>query len=144
MSKTLFDLTYELGPSPTPSRRCFAQRAWAARRSASLRCSGLTLRQRAAPSPTACLLTGEGASFRLAISSISSARSISTSGGRPLWRTMRRRVIVRRTPRQAANSARTAHHARRGRGGKNFTASQKPPRVCGNATYNPRIGFDHR
>ena len=65
------------------SPRRLAHRAWAARRSASLRSSGPTFRHRAAPRPTACRFIGEGESFRLAMSSISSARSSRTSGGRP-------------------------------------------------------------
>lgn len=92
------------GGSSSRGARCLAQRAWAALLNVSLRTSGLTLRQRAAPSPTACRLMGEGESFRLAMSSISNARSISTSGGRPLCRMMRRSVKLRRTPRHAASS----------------------------------------
>ena len=82
-----------------------AHRACAARLSISLRSSGLTFRHLAAPKPTACLLIGDGESFRLAISRISSARSSRTSGGKPLCFMMRRSVIVRRTPIAFANSA---------------------------------------
>ena len=85
-------------------RRCFAHRACAARRSVSLRSSGLTLRHRAAPKPTACRFIGGGESFRLATSSISSARSTKTSGGSPLCFMIRRSVIVRLTPSAVARS----------------------------------------
>ena len=64
--------------------RCLAQRACAAFRSALLRSSGLTCRQRAAPRLSAVRRIGSGESFRLAMSRSSIARSRSTSGGRPV------------------------------------------------------------
>lgn len=84
--------------------RGFAQRACAARRSASLRSSGLTFRHRAAPRPTAVRRIGEGESFRLAMSSSSVAKSSRTSGGRPVWRMIRRNRAVRLEPRTRASS----------------------------------------
>jgi hypothetical protein len=62
--------------------RDLPQRACAALRSALLRSSGLTLRQRAEPRLTAVRRSGSGASFRLAMSRSSMARSRRTSGGR--------------------------------------------------------------
>jgi hypothetical protein len=67
---------------PRREERCLPQRACAAFRSALLRSSGLTLRHRAEPRLTAVLRSGSGASFRLAMSKSSIARSRRTSGGR--------------------------------------------------------------
>jgi hypothetical protein len=92
-----------LRPPAASDFLCLAQRAFAARLRALLRSSGLTFRHRAAPSPTAVLFMGSSDSFRLAMSRISSARSSNTSGGRPLWRMMRRSRIVRRTPSSREN-----------------------------------------
>jgi hypothetical protein len=85
--------------------RGFAQRARAAFRSALLRSSGPTFRQRAAPRPTAVRRIGSGESFRLAMSSSSIAKSSSASGGSPVCRIMRRSLAVRRAPRTRARSA---------------------------------------
>lgn len=75
--------------------RCFVHRDCATRRSCSLRASALTLRHRSVPKPTACRWCGGGDSLRLAMSSISRTRSITTSGSKPVWRTILRSVMLR-------------------------------------------------
>jgi hypothetical protein len=94
-----------LGLSPrTGAGRGFPQRACAARRSASLRSFGLTLRHRAVPRPNAVRRIGGGESFRLATSSSSIATSSKISGGSPVSRITRRRRADRRLPSSRANS----------------------------------------
>jgi hypothetical protein len=103
--RTCRPIYFLLGVSPRAGAgRGFAQRACAARRSASLRSFGLTLRHRAAPSPSAVRRIGEGESFLLAMSSSSIATSSKISGGSPVSRITRRRRAVRRLPSSRANS----------------------------------------
>src|SRR4051812_30847201 len=90
---------YQLSP-----RRCFAHRAWTTRRNISLRSSGLILRHRAAPKPTAVRVIGGGESLRLAMSSSSIAKSIRVSAGSPVCLTIDFSRFARRTPRAVARS----------------------------------------
>ena len=97
-------LCQSVGRRVLRSRRTLSQRACTARRIALLRSSGLTLRQRAAPKPTAWRCTGSTAIRRLVMSRISRARSSSASGGRFVCFMIRRRRIERRTPSMRMNS----------------------------------------